>query len=232
MLNAKKPLILVLAVGLALAGAGAGAFASFSAETTNSNNAFVTGTLVLSNQVGSGTVCFSSTGTNNSAACSGTDQQLVAATTLNKPGDTRYADVTLTGAGSLNASDLKIFGPAACADGSGSDSNITGSASLCAGVQWFVEEDTNSSFNTPVTSGCLYGNANGNGCDFGGAYPLNGFFGTATGGHVGLSNALSLGPLSSGQSRYFRIGFSLPSSANNTYQNRTASFALTWHTDQ
>ena len=233
MIQARKPLIVVMAVGLAAAGAGAGAFASFSAETTNSNNAFATGTLLLSDTVGSGTTCFSYNGTNNSVACSASDQQLVASTTLNAPGQTQYANVTLTGAGTIDASDLKIYGQAACSDGNGTDTHITGTGSLCGNVQWFVQEDTDSTFSTPVTSGCLYGHANGNACDFAGTYPLGTFFGTGGGGHVGIGNALTLpGTLTSGQSRYLRVGFSLPASSDNTFQNRTASFALTWHTDQ
>ncbi|HET6810439.1 MAG TPA: hypothetical protein VFH50_05455 [Acidimicrobiales bacterium] len=233
MIQARKPLIVAMAVGLAAAGAGAGAFASFSAETTNSNNVFATGTLILSDTVGSGTTCFSYNGTNNSASCSASDQQLVASATLNKPGQTQYADVTLTGAGTIDASALKIYGPAVCSDGNGTDTHVTGTGSLCGNVQWFVEEDTDNTFSTPVSSGCLYGHANGNGCDFAGTYPLSTFFGSGAGGHVGSANALTLpGTLASGTSRYFRVGFNLPASADNTFQNRTASFALTWHADQ
>ena len=233
MIQLKKPLIVVMAVGLAAAGAGAGAFASFSAETTNSNNVFATGTLTLSDTVGSGTTCFSYNGTNNSATCGASDQQLVGSTTLNKPGQSQYADVTLTGAGSIDASDLKIYGQAACTDGNGADTHVTGTGSLCGNVQWFVEEDTDATFSTPITSGCLYGHANGNACDFAGSNPLGTFFGGGAGGHVGISSALTLpGTLASGQSRYFRVGFSLPASSDNTFQNRTASFALTWHVDQ
>jgi hypothetical protein len=233
LIGAKKPLVVAMVAGLAAAGAGAGAFASFSAETTNANNAFATGTLLLSDTVGTGTTCFSYNGTNNSASCTASDQQLVGATTLNAPGQTQYANVTLTAAGTIDASALKIYGQAACSDGDGTDTHITGTGSLCGNVQWFVQEDTDNTFSTPVTSGCLYGHASGDACDFGGAFPLSTFFGNGAGGHVGSANAVTLpGTLTSGQSRYFRVGFSLPASADNTFQNRTAAFSLTWHIDQ
>lgn len=66
MIRWKRPLILLAAAGLvAVAFGGGGTFASFVAQTTNSGNSFVTGSLILDNQANSGTVCLSSNGANN-----------------------------------------------------------------------------------------------------------------------------------------------------------------------
>src|SRR4051812_22071811 len=55
----RLPRMLVVGVGaLLLATAGFGTFASFSASTSNSST-FATGTLVLSDKVGTATTCFS-----------------------------------------------------------------------------------------------------------------------------------------------------------------------------
>jgi predicted ribosomally synthesized peptide with SipW-like signal peptide len=57
--RARKFIMGTMAVGAVAAIAGAGTFASFSASTTN-DASFKTGTLILSDQVGSGNTCFSS----------------------------------------------------------------------------------------------------------------------------------------------------------------------------
>lgn len=242
MTNLRKALLSVVVVASAATAAGGGTFASFSAETTNSSNVFSTGTVELSDQVNTGTTCYSyGAGVSNSTSCTGSDQQFITATTAAKPGAVYTAHVTITNAGSLPLSDLKVWGTAACTDGNGSDGHITGTASVCQNTEWYVQE-TDSSFTTNQV--CQYGDDTVNHvCDLTGtSYPLSKFYGVAAGGHVTSANALLISnadngtgtaeTLAVGASRYFVVGFTLPSTADNTYQNRTASFALTWHGDQ
>lgn len=237
----RKALLTVVVIGAAAGAAGGGTFASFSAETTNNGNVFSTGTVELSDQVGSGTTCYSyGAGVSNSTNCSASDQQFITAATAAKPGVVYTAHVTITNTGSLPMTDLKIWGTA-CADGNGTDTHITGTASVCQNTEWYLQE-TDSSFSTNQV--CQYGDdATNHVCDLTGtSYPLSKFFGTAAGGHVGSANALLVSnadngagtaeTVAVGASRYFVVGFTLPSTADNTYQNRTASFALTWHGDQ
>ena len=73
----------LLGVGVLALAAGGGTFASFSAETDNPNNTFATGSLLLSNQVQSGTVCFSYNGASNvNHGC-----DVVINSTAHKPGE-------------------------------------------------------------------------------------------------------------------------------------------------
>ena len=110
----KQYLMLLTVVGLVAvaAGGGNGTFASFSAETTNANNTFATGTLFLHNQVGVGTICTSEAGALNVNGSCSTLFNVTAA----KPGQTAtQADLTLTNAGSINASGIKFLSPS-CTD--------------------------------------------------------------------------------------------------------------------
>ena len=81
----------VFGVGILALAAGGGTFASFSAETDNPNNTFSTGSLLLSNQVQSGTVCFSYGGASNvNAGC-----DVVINSTGHKPGESATSLGTL-----------------------------------------------------------------------------------------------------------------------------------------
>ena len=81
----------VLALGMVALATGGGTFASFSAETDNPNNTFATGSLLLSNQVLSGTVCFSYNAASN--VNSGCD--VVINSTGHKPGESATSLGTL-----------------------------------------------------------------------------------------------------------------------------------------
>jgi hypothetical protein len=110
----KQYLMLLTVVGLVAvaAGGGNGTFASFSAETTNPGNTFATGTLFLHNQVGAGTICTSESAALNVNGNCSTLFNVTAA----EPGQTAtQADLTLTNAGSINASGIKFLVPS-CAD--------------------------------------------------------------------------------------------------------------------
>ena len=84
----------LLGVGLLALATGGGTFASFSAETDNPNNTFATGSLLLSNQVQSGTVCFSYNGSSNvNSSC-----DVVINSTGHKPGESSTSLGSLTSA--------------------------------------------------------------------------------------------------------------------------------------
>jgi predicted ribosomally synthesized peptide with SipW-like signal peptide len=107
--------MLLLAIGvIAVIASGGGTFASFTAETTNANNTFATGTLFLHNTKGA-TTCTSESGTGNvqTSGCS------TLFTITNLAGNsTQTANLTLTNAGSLDSQNISFFAPGAqtCTD--------------------------------------------------------------------------------------------------------------------
>lgn len=108
----KQYLMLLTVVGLiAVAANGSGTFASFSAETTNADNTFATGTLFLHNTANGGTTCTSeSSGTNlQTSGCS-----VLLTPALSASGATRTATLALENAGSLSASDITLFSTNGC----------------------------------------------------------------------------------------------------------------------
>ena len=104
----KRYLVLLAAVGLVAAAlGGTGTFATFTADVTNSNNTFQTGTLVLSDTVPSVSTCYSNNGAGNSGTCAAiVDTGLV----LQKPGGWISGTVTIKNEGSLASSDLTLAG--------------------------------------------------------------------------------------------------------------------------
>ena len=109
----KQYLMLLLAVGVvAVVASGSGTFASFTAETTNANNTFATGTLFLHNTSNNpgGTTCTSESGTGNvqTSGCS----TLFTVSNL-ASNSTQSAKLTLTNAGSLDSQNISFFAPGA-----------------------------------------------------------------------------------------------------------------------
>ncbi|HVW88220.1 MAG TPA: hypothetical protein VHC01_02030 [Gaiellaceae bacterium] len=97
----KQYLMLLAALGvIAVAlGGGSGTFASFNAEVANNDNVFATGTLFLHEQPVSGNLCRSEDDAGNAnVSC----DVLIDKSQL-KAGDDTHADITLTNAGSINA---------------------------------------------------------------------------------------------------------------------------------
>jgi len=103
--------------------------------------------------------------------------------------------------------------------------------------------ETNSSYNHVTGApalGCAFGGAgaNGYGCSFDATshkisdVPLStsSFQGLTLAGGGGTGNTGT--QLSANGSRYFLIAVQSPTAANNSYQNKTASFDLVWHIDQ
>lgn len=201
--------------------------AAFSAETKNPTNSFSTGTVVLSDTKQSGAACFStgggSTDTNANAACS---------TLLNltgqKPGQSGTANLTIQNVGTVDASAFKLY-TSACADSDASTETYHGTGSLCAGVQLYIQQWSNSNFTGPLT--CIYGGTTvANTCDFSDTSKTMGAFATA---HSSLGTAQVIGSgLAATAATYFTIGVQLPSTAGNPLQGRQASMDFTWHVDQ
>lgn len=207
--------------------AGAGTFATFTAQTTNPTNTFANGTLVLSNKVGSGTACLStnngSTDTNANGSC-GTVLSLA----VKAPGDSSTGNITLQNMGSLAASALKAFS-GSCTDADAAGENYHGTGSPCGVVQLYIQQYSDA-FITP--SACLYGGATGAACNFSDTTKTLSAFVSA---HPDLAGGLSAGSLAAAggaDTTWIKVGVKLPSTADNTYQGRSASLALNWHITQ
>jgi hypothetical protein len=207
--------------------AGAGTFATFTAQTTNPTNTFANGTLVLSNKVGSGTACLSTGGGNTDTNANGTCDTAFSLA-VKAPGDSSTADITLQNMGSLAASALKVFS-GSCTDADAAGENYHGTGSPCGAVQLYIQQYS-VAFGTP--SACLYGGATGAACDFSDtSKTLSAFVAS----YPNLAGGLSAGSLAvngGADTTWIRIGVKLPSSADNSYQGRSASLALNWHITQ
>jgi predicted ribosomally synthesized peptide with SipW-like signal peptide len=209
---------------------GAGTFATFTAQTTNPTNTFKNGTLVLSNKVDSGSTCLSTgvgtnTDTNDYGSC-----DTAFAVTLAVPGDTDSADITLMNEGSVAASDLGVF-TAACDNADVSTETYHGSGNPCSKIQITVQQYSDA-FTTE--SGCLYGGATGNVCDFSDATKTLAAF---VADYPSSGDSLSLGALAAKNggttdTAWVRVNLQLPSNSDNTYQGRQATFALNWFITQ
>jgi predicted ribosomally synthesized peptide with SipW-like signal peptide len=116
----KRYLMLLAAVGLIAAGlGGTGTFASFTAETTNNGNYFATGTLLLHNNGGTNTCTSEADSANeNNAVTNNCDVLFNYPLSDQSP---HFASLTLTNAGTLDASNIKWSSPGGC---STSDANV------------------------------------------------------------------------------------------------------------
>jgi hypothetical protein len=227
-LSLQKKVLLSLGVVAGIgAFAGAGTFATFTAQTTNPSNTFANGTLVLSNQVNAGAVCLSTGGGNTDSNANGS-----CSTAFNlavkKPGDSGTTDITLENVGSLAASALKVFS-GSCTDADAAGETYHGTGSPCGLVQIYIQQYSDA-FTTE--SACLYGGATGAVCDFSDTSKT---LSTFVASHTNLAGGLSAGSLAASggaDTTWVRIGVKLPSTADNTYQGRSATMALNWHITQ
>jgi hypothetical protein len=227
-MTTKRKWVLTIAVAIAaLAAMGSGSYASYSAQTTNPSNKFATGALVLTNTKQGGSACLSTAGgaTDNNVnnAC-----DTLFNLTVKKPGDSATVNLTVQNSGSLAATIFKVFS-SACADSNAATETFHGTGSLCAKVQLYIQQWSNSGFST--VSSCLYGGTTvTNTCDFSDTTKtLTSFSSTYT----NSTNGLNIGSgLTAGTSSYFTIGVMLPSSADNTVQGRAASVDLSWFLQQ
>jgi hypothetical protein len=255
----RKILLVLFFIGFAgNVGGGAGTFASFNASTTNALSSFATGSIVLSNEnETSGKVCFSN-GLTDDGAGTGTDDNDNLCETLfpvavNQPGDSATVDLNLQNEGSLPGV-LKLFvadhtppggGSAqkACsntATGTYSGSGETGGVDFCEKLQLRIQRFTAATRN-PATEldSCVYGADLGgdDACDTGATgFNLEEF--TTTSAAAGVSG-IDLGELAelgeTGDSAFVTITVEFPNGAagaDNAYQGRVASFAISWVLEQ
>ena len=208
--------------------AGAGTFATFTAQTTNPNNIFADGTLVLSNTVNSGSACLSTGGGNTDTNANGSCS-VAFNLSVQKPGDSDTENLTLKNVGSLAASVLSTFGT--CTDGNSAGETYHGTGNPCSEVQFYIQQYSDSGRTTP--SACLYGGAVvANTCDFSDANKTLRDFVTT---YPTVGSGLAAGPLAAlggADTTWFTIGVQLPSTADNTFQGRAATLALNWHITQ
>jgi hypothetical protein len=102
---------------------------------------------------------------------------------------------------------------------------LPGSNNPCptGSLDFFIQEYTTSGFTTPLTS-CVFPVSAVAACTFQDD-ELGSFFGQY---HV-ATNTFSLGTLTHGTTRYFRIGVAEPIDAANGLQGETATLSLVWH---
>jgi hypothetical protein len=222
----KARILITAGVVMSLCGFTAAAtVANFSAETANPTNKFATGTLVLSNtKAGGSGACLStgggSTDTNVNSAC-----DTLFNLTVKKPGDSGSANLTIQNVGSLAASALKMYS-SACTDADAAGESYHGTGSACGGVQFYIQQWTNSNFTG--ASSCIYGGGTATTCAFTAAKTLSDF---AT--NYGSGSPITIGSgLASGGSAYFTVAVQMASSAGNSLQGRSAAADFTWHLDQ
>lgn len=212
----------------------AGTYASFNATTTQTST-FASGSLVLDRDV-DGTACFSvgddpDTDVNAEAGCS-----VVISQDRVKIGDSFTVDLTLTNAGSVPGT-LSFGAVAACTAGANPGVNWTlGTGNMCTNTL-FVLQEWSAGFGSSLVS-CGYPHSAVVGCSFttpasltANATPPSPASG-ATPGLPLISAPQSLGAIGAGESRYFRMTFSLPGGVDNQLQGRRAEFQLTWQLDQ
>lgn len=221
----RKLLLTIMVIGATTSTVGAGTFASFSASTTNTAT-FATGTLVLSNTKATSAACLSTaSGTTDTNANPNCDALFNL--TVQKPGDSAFADLTLTNSGTLSATTLKVNASQACVPGNAPGQTYNGTGDPCTQVQLYIQEYTSAANRTSDnrTSGiCHYGGGTASNCSFSATRTLD-TFDTA---YPDAATQLSMGSLNAGASRYLRIYLTLPSSADNTYQGRQATFGFNW----
>ncbi|MCW2975673.1 MAG: hypothetical protein JWM06_954 [Actinomycetia bacterium] len=120
-IKTKRYLVMLSAIGLIAVGLGsAGTFATFNAETTNNGNYFATGTLLLHNNGGTNTCTSEAAATTNLNNATTNNCDVL----FNYPiSDTapHYAQLTLTNAGTLNATNITWSAPGGCAT---ADANV------------------------------------------------------------------------------------------------------------
>jgi hypothetical protein len=225
----KQYLMLLTVVGLvAIAAGGSGTFATFNAEVTNAGNTFASGTLFLHDNGGS-TTCKSESSSDN-LSTTNCDTLFTAG---DLTGGAQTADLTLTNAGTINASDIK-FKVAGCtwgiANAGGTGVTFGSAPTDCSGLYITVQE-TDASGGFPGTDVyCAYGTDSSGTC----AAPSSLFNLNNTTAFKTLKTTLGINAnLTSGSPRYYVITIDpsgLPQ--DNTMQNRTVTFDLTWHIDQ
>jgi hypothetical protein len=222
-MNRRRNIVLTGTAALAATAAiGIGTFATFNAETDNPGSVFGHGTLVLSNTKQGGSACLSTAGGSTNTNVNTNCDQLINAT-LKKPGDPATVNLTLKNVGSIDASTFKVFSTA-CTAADAVGESYHGTGNPCSTLRFYIQQWSDAAFST--ASGCLYGSASGNTCNFSDATKTLSAFQTSYGSS---SSGLGIGSgLAAGASAYFTIGVQSPSSADNSFQGRQGTFDLGW----
>jgi hypothetical protein len=225
-LSLKRKILLSLGVVAGIGAlAGAGTFATFTAQTTNPTNTFANGTLVLSDTVNTGQACLSTGGgttdLNDNGSC-----DVAFNLSVRKPGDSDTENITLQDVGSLAASALTAFGT--CTDDDSAGETYHGTGNPCSEIQFYVQQYSDAGRTT--VSHCLYGGATvANTCDFSDTSRTLRDFVTA---HHDVASGLAAGSLAAlhgADTTWITIGVKLPTTADNTFQGRSATLDLSWH---
>jgi len=197
-------------------------WALFTAETSNMSVTAGSGTFTMNLKVnGEAADCFSYSSGANADNVNSSCTALRTDTVANElyPGDIATTTVTVTNAGSVGSTDLRVFMPGGCTFQTTASAAAGNGGNPCSTNGWmFSIEET--------TSGtkCWYPVVQNSACPFN-ASTLSTFSTRTT-----AANALSLGSGPAAQAtRTFVIGVQVPSNAANTLQGEAAVFALAWH---
>lgn len=202
--------VLLGAAALVLASSaivGSGTLAGFQATTTNGANTFSSGILRITNVSGAngtGTDCTADTG-GTVGVLTGTCKQLINAS-LRVPGDATSQTVTITNVGNVNG--LLSLSMGTQTSGNALTPSTTGGIPACVATDYpsRLKIDIKQGTTTVLAQTALNG----------------------------VSGAIPLSPntFTPGQSVTYTVDLAFDSTADNTYQNCTAAFPLTWTMDQ
>jgi hypothetical protein len=237
-----------MAIGALASLTTGGTYAIFRNEETNGANLAASGTLTLSDQVGTGTVCITQTASTNNNFNTGCSPLVTSSDPYYYPGTYVTANVTIKNTGSVQGKALYVWMPSTpgCTVTTTVSNAVDpnpGGGNPCAsgGDAFYIQEDTDSTFTTakecwypgPPAAGACTTPTGGSLYDFSTKY----YDYTANGGNAKLLLESLLGngklPPRSGiaaqSSRYFVIGIAIPAGASNNLQDEAANFPLTWH---
>lgn len=231
----KQYLMLLTVVGLVAiaAGGGSGTFATFNAEVTNAGNTFAAGTLFLHDN-GGATTCTSESSSDNLSTNNCDVLFSFGGTGVNNFTSAQTADLTLSNAGTIPASDIK-FKVGSCvwsvANAGGSPATFGSAPADCSGLYVTIQEKTSNTFLTNLY--CAFPDAAAACSAPSSAHTLANTTSLTT--LKTTANATATFTASGGatDTRYYVITVDpsgLPT--DNTMQNRQVTFDLTWHIDQ
>jgi hypothetical protein len=202
-----------------------GTWALYGSEAVNRGISAASGTLIMTNTVNSGAVCYSY-GAGEETPNTNTCDALVDTGTLNYPGTPVTTTVAVTNDGTVDASRLAIYMPG-CTDvvtSAPAGAPAAGGGDLCSNAAFDLQEtdaDGNDLFcwypeygNTDCGLDGVLGDIWNYAPDSSTEYPLT----DAGSGLVGLAV---------GQTRYFKVSMEVPD--DNAYQREGAEFSLVWH---
>lgn len=217
MRDLKRVLASLMILGAASLMASTGTFASLNAQVLNRSDSISTGTLTVNTSVtpsgGTQTTCLSYTGTDDSNAHTGCGSFLNTGSSF-FPGQSTTAAIQVENSGSLPAGTLEVY--------MSSCSLTSGSGNPCSQVQVYLEETTS----TGTYKSCWYG---GSSCAFSSSDTLSTFQAYTWNSTYNIATPLVLtGGLAAQATRYFVLGFSLPSTVANTYQSAVGQISFTW----